>query len=333
MLIEFLFNFAGNADFMADNIRPIFQAINDGPIVKAANEAWYFTPMAGCLHLVALSLMGGAIILADLRVVGPGVQAASPAELNRKMQPFLITAVAALIFSGVLLSLGQVMRVYNSPPFWLKMAGLFSAIVFTFTTRDSVIRNNGKFSTVAIVGLVISMLVFWWSWLVLTDWRWAGRQAFVILAMMMVGAFTAPMFVPGKLVEPVRKLPQLVSLILIAVIVAILVSIAFLLAKIDYQYMNELDLNTWPRAPDPETFEVAPMTNPVLSFLLDKAKLAAFFHPSILAMMLVSFIAGIVSWVGIGAKEHQPMGMRFVSLMSILLWLTIAVSGRWIAFY
>ena len=160
MLFEFLFNFAGSADFMSDNIQPLFQAIDQGPAASFVKEAWYFTPMAGCIHLIALSFLGGAIIMSDLRVVGPGVQATSPAELNRKMSPFLIAAVIGLIFSGILLGLGEVMRIYNSPPFWLKMAGLFSAIVFTFTTRDSVIKNGGKFTVVALVGLAVSMLVF-----------------------------------------------------------------------------------------------------------------------------------------------------------------------------
>ena len=307
MLFEFLYNFAGNADFYSSNVEPLFRAVDQGPAASFVKEAWYFTPMAGCVHLVALSILGGAILLADLRVVGPGVTARTPQELNRKMNPFLIVAAIALVISGILLGLGEVMRIYNSPPFWLKMGALFSALVFTFTTRDSVIKNEGKFTPVAIVGLVISMAVFWYAWIELTDWRFAARQAYLILIFMIVGFLVAPMFVKTSMVAPLRKLPIFVSLPAFGLAVVALISVAFLLAKIDYQYMNELDLNSM--------------------------GLMAFFYPSILGMMLLSFIAGVVSWVGMGAAETQSFSMRFVSMMSMFLWFSVAIAGRWIAFW
>ena len=307
MLFDLIYQLAGNADFYSDNIEPLFRATDQGPAARFVKDAWYFTPMAGCVHLVALSLLGGAILLADLRVVGPGVTARSPVELNRKMHPFLVGAAIALIISGIMLGLGQVMRIYNSPPFWLKMAGLFSALVFTFTTRDSVIRNNGKFTPVAIIGLVISMLVFWYAWIELTDWRYAARQAYLILMLLIVGFITAPMYLKNEKVEKLRALPMYISLPGFLVVVGALISAAFLLARIDYQYFHELDLNAM--------------------------GIAAFFHPSILGMMLVSYIAGVISWIGMGAVQTQPLNMRFVSMMSMFLWLSVAISGRWIAFW
>ncbi len=307
MLFEFLYNLAGSADFYSNNVEPLFRAVDQGPAARFVKEAWYFTPMAGCIHLIALSFLGGAILFADMRVVGPGVTAKSPEELNRKMHPFLIVSAIALVISGILLGLGEVMRIYNSPPFWLKMAGLFSALVFTFTTRDAVIRNNGKFTPVAIAGLVISMLVFWYAWLELTDWRFAARQAYLILMLMIVGFLTAPMYLKNEKVEKLRSLPIYISLPGFMFVVAALITAAFLLARIDYQYFHELDLNS--------------------------LGIAAYFHPSILGMMLVSYIAGVVSWIGIGAVQTLPLSMRFVSMMSMFLWLSVAISGRWIAFW
>lgn len=307
MLFEFLYNFAGSADFYSSNVEPLFRAVDQGPAASFVKEAWYFTPFAGCVHLIALSFLGGALLLADMRVVGPGVTAKTPAELNRKMTPFLIVSAIALVISGVLLGLGEVMRIYNSPPFWLKMAGLASALIFTFTTRDSVIRNNGKFTPIALVGLVASMLIFWLSWIELTDWRFAARQAYLILIFLLVGFITAPIFLKTIRVERLRQLPIYLSLPGFLTVVVLLIAGALLLARIDYQYLHELDLNAM--------------------------GLLAFVHPSILAMMLVSFIAGMVSWIGIGAAETQPLSMRFVSLMSMFLWFSVAISGRWIAFW
>ncbi|MAT35116.1 MAG: hypothetical protein CMK06_08230 [Ponticaulis sp.] len=304
MLYDFLFNLAGNADFMANNIQPIFESIDQGPISGAVKKAWYFTPMAGCIHLVALAILGGAVIISDLRIIGPGISAQSPQTLNEKMRPFLIWAAVGLIFSGVLLALGQVMRVYNSPPFWLKMASLFAAIVFTFTTRDAVIRNEGKLTITAWIGLAVSMVVFWLSWINLTDWFFGARQAYLIFVFILAGLVFAPSLLPASVTAPVRRLPQLVSLPVVFAVVVGLITVAFLLSGIDY--MTEKDMNGM--------------------------GIGAFFQPQILGMMLVAFVTGLVAWAGMG-MDKQPLAMRIVAAISIFLWASTAISGRWIAFW
>lgn len=304
MLFEFLYNFAGSADFYTDTVGPIFRSVDQGPMAKFVKEAWYFTPMAGCFHLVALSLLGGAIVMSDLKVIGPGVTASSPAELNRKMNPILIWSTVVLIISGILLALGEVMRLYASPPYWLKMASLFSAILFTFTTRNSVVRNDGKFSVVAWVGLAVSMIVYWASWIHLTDWFFGARQAFIIFFLLLAGMVVAPKIVPSSVSGIFKGLPVFVAIPLGIIIVGLLIAGAFLLSGIDY--MTEADMNGM--------------------------GIGAYFQPMILLMMVVSFLAGLVAWTASG-NEEQPMSMRIVSAISIFLWVSTAIAGRWIAFW
>ena len=79
------------------------------------------------------------------------------------------------------------MRLYASPPYWLKMASLVSALIFSFMVRDRVIRSGGKASLVMWVGLAISMLVFWISWINLTDWFFGARQAYIVFILILAG--------------------------------------------------------------------------------------------------------------------------------------------------
>ena len=75
--------------------------------------------MAGALSLV---LWAGIIILKELPV----------SKLAREARPCLMTSLGLLIPTGVLLFLSESVKCYYSPAFWVKMASLFLAILFTF---------------------------------------------------------------------------------------------------------------------------------------------------------------------------------------------------------
>ena len=124
-------------------------------------------------------VLGGALIMSDLRVIGPGLHTQSPLSLNRKMRPFLLVAVAVLIVSGSLLALGEIMKLFYSPPYWVKMASLVSALIFTFGTRDSLIKHNGKLTPFAIGFGAVSLLLWFWVLIGLTSDL--ARLAFLIM--------------------------------------------------------------------------------------------------------------------------------------------------------
>ncbi|MEM5517996.1 DUF6644 family protein [Henriciella sp. AS95] len=158
---------------------PIADSIDQSGIATAVKDSMTIVPWAGSFHLLALALLGGAIIMSDLRVIGPGLHTQSPLSLNRKMRPFLIGAVIVLIISGVLLALGEVMKLFYSPPYWVKMASLVSALLFTFGTRDSLIKNNGKLTPIAIAFGVVSLVLWAWVFIALTSLL--ARVAFLIM--------------------------------------------------------------------------------------------------------------------------------------------------------
>ncbi len=158
---------------------PIADSIDQSTIAMAVKDSMLIVPWAGCFHLLSLALLGGAIIMADLRVIGPGLHSQSPQSLNRRMQPFLIAALAVLVLSGVVLALGAVMKLFYSPPYWVKMATLVSAVLFTFGTRDSLIRNNGRLTPLAIVFGLVSLLLWGWVFIALTSLL--ARVAFLIM--------------------------------------------------------------------------------------------------------------------------------------------------------
>jgi hypothetical protein len=116
-----------------------------GQVVVGSN--WLF-PVIEAVHLLFLSLLGGAVLVVDLRLLGLGLKGHSASELWRAARPWMIAAVAGMIATGVPLFLSEAIKCYYNDSFWVKMTTLPIAIAFAFTIRASVtedaVRNTAR---------------------------------------------------------------------------------------------------------------------------------------------------------------------------------------------
>jgi len=127
------------------------------------NSLWAFAAIeAG--HLLALAVLGGAILVVDLRLLGFGLKEEPVSYVGRTAQPWLIGGLSAAIITGVpLLASLAAGKYYVNGAFWMKMYFFFAALIFTFTIRRAVVmgddlRANSRIGKV--VGLVSVLL---WS--------------------------------------------------------------------------------------------------------------------------------------------------------------------------
>ena len=101
------------------------------------DSLWLF-PVIESVHLLALALLGGAVLVVDLRMLNLGLRKQSAAHIARGAQPWLIGSLATMLVTGVLLFTSESIKCYYSPPFWYKMSFLAVAILFTFTVRRKI---------------------------------------------------------------------------------------------------------------------------------------------------------------------------------------------------
>ena len=132
---------------------------------------WLF-PVIEAVHLLALSVLGGAVLILDLRLLGTGLKAWTPAQLWRESRPYLIGAIAMLILTGVPLFLSEAVKCYYNPSFWVKMTTLPFAIAFAFTIRARVTTESVRNTTrrQALVGAL--SIALWVT--VAAAGRWIG---------------------------------------------------------------------------------------------------------------------------------------------------------------
>jgi hypothetical protein len=101
---------------------------------------WLF-PAIEAVHLLGLAVLGGSILLVDLRMLGLGLTRTPAATLARDARPWLIGAIAVMILTGVPLFLSEAVKCYYNTSFWVKMTTFPVALAFTFTVRPWAMRE------------------------------------------------------------------------------------------------------------------------------------------------------------------------------------------------
>jgi hypothetical protein len=110
-----------------------------GMVIRASR--WLF-PVIEAFHLVALALLGGTVLIVDMRLLGWGLRSRPVSELASDMQPWMVAGLLVMLSSGFLLFLSEPKKLYDNLPFQIKMVFLLLAIVYTFTIRRRLLRSN-----------------------------------------------------------------------------------------------------------------------------------------------------------------------------------------------
>jgi hypothetical protein len=114
----------------------------------------------GALHLVGLGLMGGAVLLLNLRLMGTDLTGQTLPALEKSTRPWMISGLAIVIGTGIIIGMLNSYKLYTSVPFFVKMMSLIAACIFSFGVTNALAKNEGKASTVTLVALAVAM-AFW----------------------------------------------------------------------------------------------------------------------------------------------------------------------------
>ena len=111
------------------------------PLVAMRSSPWLF-PVIATIHLMGLALIGGAVLVVDLRLLGLGLQSQPVAGLARDAERWLLRGLLIMVSTGILLFMCFATKYYYLTFFWVKMAALLTVIVFTLSVRRRVAMAN-----------------------------------------------------------------------------------------------------------------------------------------------------------------------------------------------
>ena len=132
---------------------------------------WLF-PVIEAVHLLGLAMLGGAMLIVDLRLLGTGLKHRRPEELWRESRPYLIGAIVVMIATGIPLFLSEAIKCYYNNSFWVKMTTLPFAIAFAFTIRARAVKEDVR-NTARRQKLVGALSIALWL-TVAAAGRWIG---------------------------------------------------------------------------------------------------------------------------------------------------------------
>jgi putative flippase GtrA len=121
------------------SLLPFFTWCEKSVIGEAIRNSQWLFPVIESVHLLALVLIAGAVLVVDMRLFGLGLRRQPVAQLARDAQPWLIGGLTVMLSTGMLLFLAEAIKCYYSPAFAVKMTSLLLALIFTFTVHRKVV--------------------------------------------------------------------------------------------------------------------------------------------------------------------------------------------------
>jgi len=152
------------------SIVPILEKIESTGLSTAIREGGLPYPIIGGIHLLAIALFGGMVLVTNLRLLGWGIGHWRLSEVVQQLRAWKWAGFVAVTASGLLLAWAEPIKLYRSPSFWIKMVLFVLLGVHALVFRRDVYRNTealdkrltpkGKlaavFSTILWAGLIIS---------------------------------------------------------------------------------------------------------------------------------------------------------------------------------
>ena len=112
-----------------------------GPL-HALRQSPIFFPIVATIHLMGLAVIGGAVLVVDLRLLGLGLQSQPVAGLAHDAERWLFRGLAVMVSTGILLFMCFATKYYYITFFWVKMAALLLVTAFTLSVHRRVAMAN-----------------------------------------------------------------------------------------------------------------------------------------------------------------------------------------------
>ena len=152
---------------------PYFERLAATSLSQAISTSTWAFAVIESIHLLALSVIGGAVLLVDLRLLGLGIRSSTLEEVARDAQPWLIGSLLVMLVTGFLLFASEPVKCYYSAPFRVKMLCLALGTLFAFTVRRKIaMAGEGRVRPLWQKVVAVVSLALWFG--VGAGGRWIG---------------------------------------------------------------------------------------------------------------------------------------------------------------
>jgi hypothetical protein len=155
------------------SLLPFIEWTASTPLSHAISTSTWAFAVIESIHLLALSVIGGSVLIVDLRLLGFGIKTQTLEAVAREVQPWFIGSWLVMITTGSLLFVSEPQKLYYSTPFAVKMSCLLLGTIFALTVRRKVtLAGEGRVSPIWMKLVAVVSLMLWFG--VGAGGRWIG---------------------------------------------------------------------------------------------------------------------------------------------------------------
>jgi hypothetical protein len=114
---------------------PIFHWIQSSLLSALIRNSRAAIPVIETIHLLAMALAVGTIMVIDLSVLGVALHRKSVPQIARELAAWTWSGFGVTLFTGVLLFCAEAEKIGCKPVFWVKLAALAGAFAYHLTVH------------------------------------------------------------------------------------------------------------------------------------------------------------------------------------------------------
>ena len=154
----------------SNQLLEIIYLLEDSYIGEYVRSSLWLFPVIQSFHLIGLGILGGAVVVGDLRLMGILMRTESTRYVIRVTRPWFNFGLFILIITGIPLFLSEAVKCYYGRAFWIKISCLLLGTLFVYFIRNPIVLSKDENFMIKILGFISFSL-----WVVTAaSGRWIG---------------------------------------------------------------------------------------------------------------------------------------------------------------
>ena len=127
------------------------------PLGNSIKQAMWAFAVIESVHIMALAILLGTMIVIDLRLLGIGMKRMPVAELAKLLSPWFWWSFAGMVVTGTCLFMAEAIHLSTSGPFAYKIVLVLLAVAVHLTLHRKAIANNIDGAAIGKVAAYLSL--------------------------------------------------------------------------------------------------------------------------------------------------------------------------------
>ena len=154
----------------SNQLLEIIYLLEDSYVGEYVRSSLWLFPVIQSFHLIGLGILGGAVVVGDLRLMGILMRTESTRYVISVTRPWFNFGLFILIITGIPLFLSEAVKCYYSRAFWIKISCLLLGTLFVYFIRNPIVLSKDENFIIKILGFISFSL-----WVVTAaSGRWIG---------------------------------------------------------------------------------------------------------------------------------------------------------------